>query len=123
MDGEPNQMLCVRDIIEPLNGKVLCAVGPLDQPVRGGYACDLLSWVISRIETGNVWLTILNSANVIAVAVLSECSCVLLTEGVEMDEIVLNRARERDITVISTPFSTYRASSVLSGLLRSDHDV
>ena len=110
-------MAKLSDLMEPLQCQILCGEDNLDVEVKGGYACDLLSWVISRIEAGEVWMTILNSVNVIAVAVLSECSCVLLTEGVKMDEAVLERAREKGITVITTPFSTYKASAVIASLL------
>lgn len=110
-------MIYLQDIIEPLQCKVLCGNDILKtQEVTGGYACDLLSWVISRVNSGEVWMTILSSVNVVAVAVLAECSCILLTEEVTMEESVLSRAREKGIAVFSTPYSTYRASAILAEL-------
>ncbi|NLW12771.1 MAG: AraC family transcriptional regulator [Clostridiaceae bacterium] len=110
-------MIYLKDIIEPLNCNVLCGQELLEtQEVTGGYACDLLSWVISRVNTGEVWMTILSSVNVVAVAVLAECSCILLTESVTMEENVLARAREKGIAVLSTPLSTYRACAILADL-------
>ena len=110
-------MTSVRDLIEPIACRVLCGDALDSIQVTGGYACDLLSWVISHIQTGEVWMTILNSVNVVAVAVLSECSCILLTENVGMPEDVLNRAREKGLVVLSTPLSTYEAAARLSALL------
>ena len=108
-------MVCLKDIIEPLQCEVLCGEHMLEtQEVTGGYACDLLSWVISRVNSGEVWMTILSSVNVVAVAVLAECSCILLTESVVMEESVLARAREKGIAVLSTPFSTYRACALIA---------
>lgn len=110
-------MVLLQDIIEPLQCSVLCGNEILKtQEVTGGYACDLLSWVISRVNSGEVWMTILSSVNVVAVAVLAECSCILLTESVVMEESVLARAREKGIAVLSTPLSTYRACAILSDL-------
>lgn len=110
-------MTSVQDLVKPLSCRILCGNDLEGRSITGGYACDLLSWVISHIQTGEVWMTILNSVNVIAVAVLSECGCILLTEDVDMAEDVLTRAREKGITVLSTPFSTYDASAILSTLV------
>lgn len=97
---------------------------PLNQPtngdcrIQGGYACDLLSWVISRVETTDVWFTILNSINVVAVASLADCACVMLTEGVGMEQDVLARAQEKGVTILGTDLSTWEASVALADLLR-----
>ena len=54
-----------------------------DRPVTGGYAGDLLSWVMGRAREGDCWITIMSNQNVAAVAVLAEVGCVLLAEGVQ----------------------------------------
>ena len=54
--------------------------------VTGGYAGDLLSWVMGRAEAGDVWVTIMSNPNIVAVATLADVSCILLAEGVEPDE-------------------------------------
>lgn len=98
--------------------RLLCGDPADSKPITGGYACDLLSLVVSRIKNNDVWFTILNSINVIAVATLAECVCVMLTDDVEMESRVLDRAREKGITVLSTPLPTYEASVALADLLR-----
>lgn len=93
--------------------------GPADsREISGGYACDLLSWVIAHVKEGDVWMTILNSINVVAVATLADCACVMLTEGVRMDDQVLARAREKNIIILATDLPTWEASVTLSDLLR-----
>ena len=52
-----------------------------DRPVSGGYAGDLLSWVLGRAGQDAAWLTIMSNQNVAAVALMAEVSCVILTEG------------------------------------------
>lgn len=98
--------------------RLLCGDPADSRPITGGYACDLLSLVVSRIKTNDVWFTILNSINVIAVATLAECACVMLTDDVEMESRVLDRAREKGVCVLSTPLPTYEASAALAELLR-----
>ena len=39
-----------------------------DRPVSGGYAGDLLSWVLGRAGQDAAWLTIMSNQNVAAVA-------------------------------------------------------
>ncbi len=109
--------MTVHDLIEQLPASLLCGDATKDISVEGGYACDMLSWVISKIEQTDVWLTIQNSANVIAVAALSECACVLLTEDVDMAPEVLERAREKSIVVLTTSLTTWQASARLANLL------
>ncbi len=111
-----NRDLCVDDLLTALPCRLLNGAPPDGRPVRGGYACDLLSWVISRIKQDDVWLTILNSVNVVAVAVLSECACILLTEGTEMEPAVLDRAREKSVIVLSTDLPTFEAAARLAAL-------
>jgi hypothetical protein len=85
--------------------------------VTGGYACDMLTWVMAHARSTDIWLTILNSINVIAVAVLTECACVLLTEGVELPEEVAQRARDKGVIVMRTTMPTFEACACISALL------
>ncbi len=108
----------INNLIKILNAKVLCGEELLEKDVTeneitGGYACDMLSRVISMIKTGEAWFTILNSINVVAVATLSDCACVVLTEGVEMEAGVLKRAIDNQLIVISTSMTTYESCATL----------
>ena len=75
--------------------------------VKGAYACDLLSWVIGRAEEGAALVTVMTNVNVIAVAVMAELPCVILTEGVRPDEIALQRARDQEISILVSELPTY----------------
>jgi len=109
--------ITIKDIIPGLDAKILCGGEFVDREISGGFACDMLSWVMSRLQAGQAWFTVLNSVNVLAVAVLAECSCVIMTENVEMESDVLSRAIEKKIVVLTTPLPTYEACVVLSKTL------
>ena len=79
-----------------------------EREVSGGYVGDLLSWVMGRAQTGNVWLTIMSNQNVAAVALMAEVS----------DEALRQRAEQQNINILGTKLSTFDAAAVLKQLMR-----
>ena len=96
--------------------KPLCIPTP-DKEVTGVYIGDLLSWVMGKAEQGNVWITIMSNINTVAVAALTDISCILLAEGVVPDEALLSTAQEKGVNILSTPLSSYEAAIKISELL------
>ena len=89
-----------------------------EREITGGYAGDLLSWVMGRGQDGDCWFTIMSNMNVIAVAQLLDVACVVFTEGVVPDAAVINAAKLHDINLIKTDDPTYAACVRLGGLLQ-----
>ncbi len=89
-----------------------------DRKIDGAYVGDLLSWVMGRAQSGNAWITIMSNVNVLAVATLADVSCVILAEGVKLDDDVLAVAGEKEINVISTTLPMYEVSIRLAEALR-----
>ncbi|MDO4543528.1 MAG: DRTGG domain-containing protein [Clostridia bacterium] len=75
--------------------------------ISGGYTGDLLSWVMSRADEGDAWITIMTNGNVAAVAQLKEVACVVFAEGVQPDEDTLQKARLHDINLLSSPHDSF----------------
>lgn len=88
-----------------------------EREINGVYIGDLLSWVMGKAQYDNVWITIMSNINVIAVASLSDVSCVLLAEDVTLDNEVLSTAKQKGINILSTPMSAYDAAIELSGMI------
>ena len=87
-----------------------------DREAEGVYIGDLLSWVMGRAQSGNVWLTIMSNLNIVAVATLSDVSCILLCEGVTLDESVRSTADAKGVNVLSTPMTAYEVARKLMEL-------
>ena len=87
-----------------------------ERHVKGVYMGDLLSWVMGRAQSGNVWLTIMSNLNIVAVATLSDVSCILLCEGVTLEESVRETAEAKGINVLSTDMTAYEAAKRLAEL-------
>ena len=91
-----------------------------ERPVAGGYAGDLLSWVMGRAGQDCAWLTIMSNQNVAAVALMADVSCVVLTEGVAPDADLLRRAGEKGVNLVGTEEDTFTAALRLGKALEEE---
>jgi len=73
---------------------------PLDRPVQGGYASDLLSDVIGHARKDDLWVTMQVHPNIVAVAVLKELIAIVLvgcaTPSQPQPEYAHKKRREQD---------------------------
>jgi hypothetical protein len=105
----------VQELVAELGLRVLCP-GNMEREVSGGYASDLLSCVMARARTGNIWITLQAHPNVVAVASLLDLAAVIITEGVEPDRETVDRAEEHRVTLLGSPQTTYVVAGWLSAL-------
>jgi hypothetical protein len=105
--------MTVKELASKLSMTEFCMPQP-DNLVEGGYAGDLLSWVMSRVQPGNVWVTIMSNQNVAAVAILSEASCVVLAEEVSPDAELLHKAKEHGVNLLGSSRSVFSLCRELS---------
>ncbi len=103
--------------IAALDGFEAAVMPQGDREVNGCYIGDLLSWVMGRAQADNVWITIMSNINILAVASLADTACIVLAQGVEADEQILDGARARGINIIRTQLPAYEAAVTLSGLI------
>ena len=80
-----------------------------------GYVCDLLSWVMAHGRPGMAWVTVQTHMNVVAVASLSEMACIILPEGIRMEDAPLAKAQEEGIAVVVSPLSAYAICQRMAG--------
>lgn len=85
--------------------------------INGVYIGDLLSWVMSSAESENAWITIMSNINVVAVASLTDVSCVILAEGVTLEEDVIKEAENKGVNILSVTKSAYETALALSEIL------
>lgn len=108
--------MTVQEIATACQFNVLCLPEP-NREIDGAYVGDLLSWVMGKAEADNIWITIMSNINVIAVASLSDVSCVLLAEDVTLDNELLDTAKAKGINVLSTSLSAYEAALKVAGTI------
>lgn len=73
----------------------------------GVYCGDFLSRAMSHVDAGNLWVTIMNNINVVAVASLTDAAAVILCEGVKLLPDALAAAKEKGVTVFGTSLTAY----------------
>jgi len=108
--------MTVQGLIDKLHLEVFHVDAP-DRAVTSGYCGDLLSWVMGRAPADGAWLTIMSNLNVAAVAALTDVSCVVLTEGVQPDPSLLQKAQTQGINLLGSAASTYDCALALSQAL------
>lgn len=91
----------ISDILNECELKLV--TGSADREIKGYYACDLLSWAISHANEGDLWVTVMNNINILAVASLVDVSCIVIPEDIEIPQTLIEKAQEREVTLLSTP--------------------
>ena len=109
-------MSTVKDITESLDAKVLCREDLLENKVNTGFVGDLLSIVMGKAKDECAWITIQSHLNIVAVGVLINASCIIVTEGFEVEENAIEKAIEEGIPILSTTVSSFQAATILSKL-------
>lgn len=85
-----------------------------EREFSGVYIGDLLSWVMGRAKSDNVWITIMSNINIVAVASLADVACIILAEGVTVDENVRTTAEAKGINLYSSEKTAYELASMLA---------
>lgn len=98
----------LQQIITELELKVLTQSRDFSeiQPSKG-YTSDLLSCVMAGASHQGLWVTLQAHINIVAVATLLELSAVIITEGAMPDPGTIEKAKNENIILLSTPKSSF----------------
>ena len=88
-----------------------------EREISDVYIGDLLSWVMGRAKADDAWITIMSNVNILAVASLADTACIILAEGVTVDESIKATAVDKEINILSTDLSIYEAAISLNDML------
>ncbi len=108
--------MTVSELIDRLSLEAVTVSDP-DRAVTGGYAGDLLSWVMGRAQEGDAWVTIMTNINVVAVASLAEVACVVLSENAEVSSDVVAAATAKGVTLLRSSKPTFALCAAIAEAL------
>lgn len=75
--------------------------GDPDRDISKVFCCDLLSIAMGKAPADGVWVTVMGNKNTLAVASLTDVACIILAEGVKLDEGTLAQAEKEGIAVLA----------------------
>lgn len=96
----------LKDILTLPKCRVL-AEGDSQRELSRVFCCDLLSIAMGKAPADGVWVTVMGNRNTLAVASLTDTACIVLAEGVSLDEGTLAKAEEEGIAVLSTDLPSF----------------
>ena len=99
--------MTIKDIAQSTGFSIAAGAESLTNDTNHIFACDLLSLVMGRAQAGDIWVTVMGNMNAVAVAVLADVACIVLAEGVQMDEAGIAKAAEQDVPVLYSPLPVY----------------
>lgn len=107
----------LRDLEARLDLKLMTEGVGTNKTVEGGYASDLLSWVMSHAKENQVWITIQSHQNIVAVASLLNLAAIIISDGAEVDKGTIKKAVERNIPIYTSKKPIYELCGILYNLL------
>ena len=73
------------------------------------FCCDLLSVAMSKAPADGCWITVMANINTLAVASLTDCSCIVIAEGTVVEAQVLDTAVQQGISLFQTDLPIFDA--------------
>lgn len=107
------------ELAQKLNARILTGNAGIGREITGMYACDLLSRVMSHTVKGDAWITVHTHINIVAVALLTEVSCIILPENICIEEQTLKKAIDEGIPVLSTALGCYEICCIAHDFISS----
>lgn len=95
----------LKELIDKFELKALTNIE--DKDIKGVYLSDMLSDVMSRAESGSLWMTIQTHKNIVSVANLIDLSAIIITNGKNVPDGTIELANRFYVNILSSPLPTY----------------
>ena len=101
------------EIIKELDLNVSVDGKNFDKEVSTCYVSDLLSNVMGQAVDGSVWVTMQGHQNIVAIASLLSIPAIIVTGSSAIETETLKKSQDNDITILSTPMTTFETAGKL----------
>ena len=108
--------MTVLELVEKLNLDV-AAEGDLSRNIDGCYCSDLLSHCMSNISENNLWVTVQVNMNIVAIAVLTDLSAIIISQDMSIDDAVVQKATEENVTILKSSLPSYELCVKIGSLI------
>lgn len=104
----------LREIVNVLNAKVMCAEGEIDNiEIEYAYASDLMSDVLAFCLPGSLLLTGLTNIQIVRTVQMLDLPAIMFVRGKLPLEDTVKLAEQNGIPIIVTPMSMYESCGIL----------
>lgn len=101
------------EVVQIVDGTVLCGEEHLDREIQLGFASDLMSDVLTLLADDILLITGLSNNQAIRTAEMSDILQILFVRNKKPTKTMLDLANEHSITIITTPYSMFKTSGLL----------
>ena len=105
--------MTITELIEKTGWKLSTPSLSTDIEIKGAYCGDLLSWVMGNGEPQQAWITVQVHANVIAVALLREFSCIIVADDANVTEEFAAKAAAEELVVLESDMPVFESAKKL----------
>lgn len=112
----------VGDLVQALEGEVVCGEEHLDRGVHAFAASDLLSDVLAFDQQDYALLTGLTNAQIVRTADITGASCIVIVRNKQPQPAAVALAQASGIPIIMARCTMFEACALLSRLAEPHHD-
>ena len=105
--------MTIREIAETLDATWLCCEEEGGRVLRTAFASDMMSDVLAFVKDQSVLLTGLMNPQVVRTAEMMDMHCIVFVRGKKIDPNVVALARQKEITVLASPYRMFTACGLL----------
>lgn len=109
--------MTVKELVDLNIMQIVNLGSQLDKAIQKPFCCDLLSLAIGKAQEDSAWVTVMGNINTLAVAVMAEVACVILAEGVELDQVASAKAAAEGIMVFKTEQPVFDIAYIIQKIL------
>ena len=107
------------EVIKVLNLKVENIANP-DAIISSAYASDLLSDVMGKAKSGQIWITMQTHKNVAAIASLKDIPAVVIINNGKPEKDMIIHAKNENVAVLITDLPCYEFCAALHKLINCE---
>ena len=102
--------MTIKELIDSNLFEIINVGDDTERTISGLFCCDLLSIAMSKAPADRVWVTVMGNINTLAVAALCDVGCIVLAEGISLDDAAIVKAAQQHITVLRTEMPIFDAA-------------
>ena len=106
----------ISELLDKLSLEVL-SLEDKEREINGCYCSDLLSHCMSNIDYGNIWVTVQVNINIVAIAVLTDPSAIIISQEMQVRDDVISKAKEEGINLFRSKLPSYELCKELGRLI------